>query len=246
MRSALALLVVLSGTAFAKDPVPPAAPVPKPSPMKMPDPAVIYSVPVDGEPAQGPASAKVTVVEFSDFACPHCRRVTPTLDELQRLYGSDLRLVWKNLIVYPRSTPAALATCAAHAQGKFWEMYNHLWKRVWDDQGMHTKDAEFSAASMAAAAAELRLDAARFKADYDGEACKRDLADDAALAKQLGARGAPAFFINGRYLSGNQPLENFKKIIDEEKVKADAAVKSGQRPEDIYPAIVSSGKKVND
>jgi predicted DsbA family dithiol-disulfide isomerase len=75
------------------------------------------------------------------------------------------------------------------------------------------------------------------------ESCQQDVANDQKILSQVGVRGTPAFFINGRYLSGAQPIDRFKAIIDEEIKKADAAMKGGQKPEEYYGAIVAKGKK---
>jgi predicted DsbA family dithiol-disulfide isomerase len=86
---------------------------------------------------------------------------------------------------------------------------------------------------------------AKFKADFDGEACKQQLADNKGLMQKLGVRGTPGFFINGRYLVGAQQIDKFKAIIEEEIKKADDALKNGAKLQDYYAQIIDKGKKTN-
>lgn len=133
------------------------------------------------------------------------------------------------------ATTPALATCAAQAQGKFWEMNTLVWERGFGK--------DLSKERMVLLAEELKLDMRRFKADLEGEACSQDVKGDQKLLSAVGVRGTPAFFINGRYLSGAQPIENFRKLIDEELQKADHAIKRGVHLRDYYETeVVAKGK----
>src|SRR5687767_7188332 len=88
-----------------------------------PDRAKTYAVPVDNDPFDGPADAKVTLVKAYDYACPYCEKVRPTMAALHEKYGKDLRVVYKQLVVHPRNAmAAALAFCAASRQGKHKDM----------------------------------------------------------------------------------------------------------------------------
>src|SRR6185312_2166343 len=120
------------------------------------DPNAVYSVPLGDSPARGPKTAKVTMVEFSDFQCPYCGRVEATLKELQQDYGRDLRIVWKNnpLSFHQSAMPAAKAAMAAAAQGKFWEMHD----KIFSDLAHH------DAATYEKYAQELGLNMGKFKA----------------------------------------------------------------------------------
>lgn len=171
------------------------------------DPRKEYVVKVDGSPSRGPESAKVTVVEFSDFRCPFCARVNPTLLRLRQEYGDDLRIVFKHLplSIHPKAPAAHAASVAAHRQGQFWEMHD----KMFEGQRLQSE------AQYVAWAGELGLDLDRFKADMKSSAVKAVVDADLKEAESLGVTGTPAFFINGRYLSGAQPYPNFKRLVDE-------------------------------
>jgi protein-disulfide isomerase len=142
-------------------------------------------------------------------------------------------------------TPA-LATCAAGMQGKFWEFEHAVWQASWDAEPRpHMKGAEtLSAANMEKLAGDMKLNVEKFKADMNGDKCKQQISESMQQLSKLGVRGTPAFFINGRYLSGAQPIESFKAVIDEEIKKADDALKAGTKPEEYYKtAIIEKGKK---
>jgi protein-disulfide isomerase len=209
-------------------------PPPRPS-RPQPDPAKVYAVPVAGSPVEGVKTAKVTIVFSGEYACPFCHKVTTTLAALRAKYGKDLRLVHKSLIVHPAvATAPALAACAAHKQNRWREMDTALWKdafeaRSYDDDTMRT------------IARSIKLDMKRFEADFTGQACKDEIGADQALLTRLGVTGTPAFFINGRFLSGNQPQAAFEAIIDEEMKKASEAIKKGVKPSEYYDSIVASG-----
>lgn len=204
-----------------------------------PDPNAVYAIPVAGSPFEGPRHAKVTIVKAFEFACPYCHRVRGTLEQLQKDYGTDLRIVYKNLVVHPgTATIPAHAACAAHRQGKFAEMKALIW-----DKGF-SAGRNLSQANMDTLAGELGLDMSRFHADMNGP-CKRVVADDMALMNKFGARGTPAFFINGRFLSGARPIDQFKAVIDDELAKANKRLrKKGSRVSRYYNTwIVGKGKK---
>jgi len=167
-------------------------------------------------------------------------RVSSTLDELRKEYGNNIRIAWKHFVVHPQvATTPALATCAAHKQGKFFEMEKMIWDKSW--QGGRLQD--LSEATMTRYATDLQLDLDRFKADMNGAECKQQIAHDQQQMAQIGTRGTPAFYINGRFLSGAQPIDRFKAIIDEELKKADEALKGGKKADEYYLGIVASGKK---
>ncbi|HEX4460508.1 MAG TPA: thioredoxin domain-containing protein [Polyangia bacterium] len=206
---------------------------PKPQ-QAMADPAAVYKVPLGASPEKGQKTAKVTVVEFSDFQCPFCSRVEPTLTQLEQEYGKDLRIVWKNnpLPFHQNAMPAAKAAVAAGDQGKFWEMHD----KMFADQA-HLDEATFEKY-----AGELHLNMSKFKAAMADPKSDADIKADMALAEKLGSRGTPGFFINGRPLRGAQPKESFKAVIDKEIVAADALLKSGTKPADLYNELTKNGK----
>jgi protein-disulfide isomerase len=190
----------------------PAAPARQANRPARPDPSKRYTIAVDNSPALGPKDAAVTLVEFSDFQCPFCSRVTPTLTKIKETYGDKVQVVFKHLplSIHPKAPAAHAAAEAAHRQGKFWEMHDQIFanQRAMSPE----KYREF--------AEGMGLDVDQFDRDRASAELKKRVDADAAQAAKLGVTGTPAFFINGRYLSGAQPFEAFKRIIDEELAKS--------------------------
>jgi protein-disulfide isomerase len=199
-----------------------------------PDPAATYKVTLDDAVTKGSADALVTLIEWSDFQCPYCSRVTPTMKELEKTYGNDLRIAFKHnpLGFHPRAKPAALAAEAAGKQGKFWEMHDRLFENQKD----------LSDENFITWAGELGLDIEQFKKDLADPALSKKIDAQQEQGNTLGARGTPAFFVNGRFLSGAQPVEAFKKLIDEEKAKAEKLVSAGTPRAQVYEKVIASGK----
>jgi protein-disulfide isomerase len=195
-----------------------------------PDPAKNYAVPVDARPQKGEDGALVTIVEYSDFECPYCRRVLPTLKQIEEEYGPEkVRVVFRQqpLPMHKNAKPAALAALAAHQQGKFWEMHDALFAKA-ESRALNDE-------TYVELAKQLSLDVDKFNADRKSPELAQMIAEDQKVAMQFGAGGTPAFFINGRPLSGAQPYEAFKAVIDEEMAKAEAYMKENNvEPEKLY------------
>jgi protein-disulfide isomerase len=173
-----------------------------------PDPSRRYAVNTAGAPVKGDRDAKLAIVEFSDFQCPFCSRVAPTLAQIEDEYGDKVRIVFKHLplSIHPKAPAAHAAAEAAHRQGKFWEMHDKIFA---DQQGMSPeKYLEY--------AQQLGLDIERFRQDLASAEVKQRIDADTGEASKLGVSGTPAFFVNGRFLSGAQPFSAFKALIDEE------------------------------
>jgi protein-disulfide isomerase len=188
----------------------PAAP-PAPAAAEAPSPTTKVDVPVGDSPAKGPKSAPVTIVIFSDFQCPFCSRVEPTLAQLEKDYAGKLRFVWKNqpLPFHDKAKPAAEAAMAAGAQGKFWEMHDKLFANQQSlDRATFEKHAQ-----------ELGLNMEKFKSDLDTHKFEEQIKKDSEEGTKVGANGTPTFFINGYQLVGAQPVDAFKKLIDEQLKK---------------------------
>ncbi|MEE9384763.1 MAG: DsbA family protein [Nannocystaceae bacterium] len=169
-----------------------------------PDADTAYKVPIGNSPYVGPKYAKVTIVKAFEYACPFSERVGATLDQLRKLYGNDLRIVYKHFVVHRRTAiDPALASCAAARQGKFREMDKLIWEKGYN-AGRNLK-----AENMEKLAKEVGLNMAKYKAAIDG-ACQQTIKNDHADMSKLGVSGTPAFFINGRFLSGARPIEHFK------------------------------------
>jgi protein-disulfide isomerase len=172
-----------------------------------------------------------------EFGCPYCRKAWGTVEDLRKKYGADLRVAYKSFIVHPKiATVAATAACAAGHQGKFHEMAELLWVRAFDAR-------QFDQANIDAIAKAAGLDMKRYQADVAGPCPSEVKAENAEMAK-FGVNATPSFFINGRYLAGALPIEDFSALIDEELAKANAAVKSGVKPEKLYDTeVVGKGLK---
>ncbi len=200
-----------------------------------PDPALRYRVTVDDAHADGSSDAKITVVIFSDFQCPFCAKVQATLDDVQKEYGKDVRIVAKHnpLPMHTQAELAARASEAAGAQGKFWEMHDKL----------YVLGRAIDEASIDAAARELKLDVKQLHADMGSTKVAERIADHKGQAMALGARGTPAFFINGKYLSGAQPLGSFKSVIDVEMAEADRLIAAGTPAGGVYNRLMDGAKE---
>jgi protein-disulfide isomerase len=202
-----------------------------------PAPTDVLAVPVDGAAAVGPADALVTIVKGYEYACPYCEKVNPTIEQLHKDYGNKIRVVYKHFVVHPQvATDPALAVCAATRQGKFQQMDKLVWEKAYAVR-------KFDRANMEALAKEAGLDMAKFKADMDGD-CKSIIAKDQAELQAAGQGATPTFFINGRYMSGAQPLPQFKAIIDDEIKKAEERIAAGTPRGDYYKVwVMEKGMK---
>jgi len=171
--------------------------------------APIIEVATAGRPERGGgAKAPITIIEFSDYQCPFCKRAEDSVNKVMQTYGDKIRLVYRNypLPMHPMARPAAEAAACANAQGKFWEYHAKLF-----DNQAGLSDDKFKQL-----AKDVGLDSAKF----DECLAKKPYADkidqDTADGNKVGVNGTPAFFINGRMLSGAQPFEKFKEVIDAE------------------------------
>jgi len=162
-------------------------------------------------PAKGPATAPVTIIEFSDFECPFCSRVNPSIEEAIATYGDQLRVVFRQfpLNIHPRAPKAAEAALCANEQGKFWEMHD----------AMFADQRKLEIADLKAKASSLGLDQAKFDACLDGGKMAAQIAADMADGQKAGVTGTPAIFINGRAISGAVPFADLAKVIDDELLR---------------------------
>jgi protein-disulfide isomerase len=200
------------------------------------DTKTVYKVPLGTSPVRGGAQARVTIVEFTDYQCPYCKRAEATLQALAARYGGKIRLVVKNepLPFHEHAEPAAEALLEVRAEkgdAAFWAMHDALFEhqdRLKDELVTLAERAGANADLVRSAIAKHRY-AAQIQAD-------EDLADD------LHADGTPHFFVDGRRIAGAQPVEKFAPIIDEELKKADALVAAGTKPEALYDALTAQGQ----
>lgn len=158
------------------------------------DPAGLHQIPLTGSPFKGPETARIVMVEFADFECPHCAQAAPTLDSLWLQHKDDMRFVFKYLPlgIHPHAEIAARAAIAAQAQGKFWEMHDVLFAN-----GAHLERADLDNYAKG-----LQLDPAKFAADFDSAETTERIRQDRELADALKIRGTPTVFVNGRQYDG--------------------------------------------
>ncbi|MGQ0505996.1 MAG: DsbA family protein [Myxococcaceae bacterium] len=214
----------------------PAAPAPSPSPgggQIAEGEDATFKVPLDNAPVSGNADALVTIVEFSDYQCPFCSRGNATIQQLQKDYGSKLRVAMKQnpLPFHEHARPAALAALAAGEQGKYWEMHEKMFANA----------TALDGASLEKYAKEIGLDVAKWQEAMKSPKHSDTIGKDQALAQSLGATGTPAFFINGQKLVGAQPIDRFKAVIDAKLKKAEELVASGTKPSEVYAKTIANG-----
>ena len=156
-------------------------------------------------PIRGTPGAPITVVVYSDFQCPFCRKGAERIDQLLEKYPGQIQIAFKHfpLAFHDRAPRASVATVAAGNQGKFWEMHD----RIFAAQGA------LDDASLLTHAKALGLDPDRFQRDLEDPGTKARVDADLAEGASLGVRGTPTFFVNGRILTGAQPLQAFTDLI---------------------------------
>ena len=210
---------------------------PNQPPRRQQDPAKTYAVPIDGDPFEGPADAKITIVKAYDYACPFCLRVRPTMDELRKKYGNDVRVVFKQLVVHPNTAMSgALGFCAASKQGKAIQFDGLIWEKSFNARQFDPDkcwESEAGCPLMNSFAQELGLDVGKLKADMKGS-CQAVVQNDMRAMQQFGVGATPAFFINGRFISGAVPIDNFVSVIDEELKKANERIQQGTPQAQYY------------
>jgi protein-disulfide isomerase len=162
-------------------------------------------------PAKGPEGAPITIVEFSDFQCPFCSKAKETAEKVVANYAGKVRLVFRDfpLPFHDRALKAAEAGQCANEQGKFWPMHDEMFEH----------QDKLAPEDLKASAKKLGLDAAQFDNCLDGNKYASLVQQSVKAGQAAGVSGTPAFFVNGRMISGAQPFEKFKEIIDEELTK---------------------------
>jgi protein-disulfide isomerase len=159
-------------------------------------------------PAMGPANAPVTIVAFTDYQCPYCHRAQNTMDQILTQYAGKVRLVHRDFPLegHPQAFPAARAAWCAGEQGKFWEYYKSLM----------SVSGDMAEADLLGRAEGLKLDSAAFKTCAASDRHDAAIREGADAGARLGVTGTPGYFINGRMLTGAQPIEQFQQVIDSE------------------------------
>jgi protein-disulfide isomerase len=165
-------------------------------------------IPIAGAPAKGPADARITLVEFSDFECPYCSKAAVKVEAILQAYPKDARLIYKQypLPDHPHARMAAEAALAAQAQDKFWPMHDKLFAN-----GRH-----LSAETIAGIAKDIGLDMEKFQADMQSASVKQALRKDIADGDKVDIQGTPTIFVNGKRYNGGLEIPLMKPILDAE------------------------------
>ena len=165
----------------------------------------VNNLPVGKSVVKGIAAAPVTIVEFSDFQCPYCSRLQPTLKDVLKAYPKEVKLVYKHfpLSFHKQAKNASKASEAAREQGKFWEMHDIIYENF----------NKLTDKSFDEFATKLGLDMEKFKADYASTKYDKLIQDDINLARQVGVTGTPSLFMNGKRMQ-RRSLDDFKQSID--------------------------------
>ncbi|HXG49811.1 MAG TPA: thioredoxin domain-containing protein [candidate division Zixibacteria bacterium] len=180
-----------------------------------PPPVVRVEVGTEGAPSRGPENAPVTIIEFSDFHCPFCKRVLTTLAQIESRYRDKVRLVFRDFPIdslHPGARKAHEAARCANEQGKFWPYHDKLFATA----------PRASEEELKGYARELGLDARAFESCFGGGKYRDAVQADIEAGRRAGVTGTPAFFINGRVVSGAQPLETFAAVIEDELARGPA------------------------
>ena len=159
-------------------------------------------------PIVGPANAPITIVEWSDYQCPFCKRAHPTVEQVLKEYKDQVRFTYLDypLPFHQLAMPAAIAVHCAEDQGKFWEYHKNLFEAAGD----------LSPADLTKRAADIGLDGPKFQACTDAKSHESLIKTNSDDGAALGVTGTPAFFINGRMLVGAQPIDAFRELINDE------------------------------
>jgi protein-disulfide isomerase len=191
----------------------PAAAVNEPAPSGEVEPTqqiIRYDIPIEGNPILGAIDAPITIVEFSDYECPFCRRwhleVFPLI---RQAYPDQVRFVFRDFpltSIHPNAVPAAEAASCANEQGKFWEFNEALFSMQF---GLDS-EAYLAYGEM------LGLEMPSFSECLSSGRYRDEVLADLKWASDLGVRSTPTFFLNGIALVGAQPFEFFKQVIDKE------------------------------
>jgi protein-disulfide isomerase len=170
---------------------------------------VRYDIPAEGYPSIGPADAPITIVEFSDFQCPFCKRWhAEVYKPLLEAYPGKIRFVYRNLpltTIHPDAQSAAEAALCAGEQNAFWQFHDKLLSGELLGTGVYTQYAS-----------DLNLNTSTFESCLTANKYQAAIQKDSDFAINLGVNSTPTFFINGLAVVGAQPLDVFKQVIDKE------------------------------
>jgi protein-disulfide isomerase len=183
--------------------------------INLPPPQFRLKASTEGAPFRGADRAPVTIIEFSDFHCPFCSKAQTALAQVMARYGDRVKLVYRHFPIdqlHPQARRASEAAACANDQGKFWTYHDQL----------YTAGADANPARLKALAQAAGLDVQAFDQCLSSGKHQQAVQKDVDEATRLGIGGTPAFIINGRLLSGAQPLESFVRVIEEELRQAES------------------------
>lgn len=191
-------------------------------------------VPVDGLPMLGAADARVTLVEMTDYECPYCARAETTVQALRRSYGRDLRVFVTEspLPMHEHADEIAEFALIASEAGMFEQAHTALFA----DPRNHSEQDLNALGQKLGIGAFMRSPASQARA-------RKNLEKSQTLARSVHATGTPTFFVNGRVITGAQPIETFRSIIDEELAHVDELLASGVARKDVYEEILKEARK---
>lgn len=178
--------------------------------LPQPEPPLVEGVSIDDDPVKGPDTAKVTVIEFSDFQCPACKSAHFQLTNLLDKYGDKIRFVYRDFPLmgkHPDALPAAVAAHCAGAQGKYWEMNDQLFR------SKTLKEDDFKNLAKG-----LALDSSKFEACLKEPERAAEVMKDLEDGKKYGVNSTPTFFVNG-YLVVGADMQELSRLIDRELAK---------------------------
>ena len=168
-----------------------------------------YKIPIDDSYFNGPTNAPITIVEFSDYQCPFCKRWhAEVYEQLLAAYPGKIKFVYRNLpltSIHPDAQGAAEAAMCAGEQNVYWQYHDKLLSGDTLGNSAYTQYAQ-----------DLHLDMTAFEACITNQKYKHAIQADSDFALNLGVSSTPTFFINGLALIGAQPLDVFKQVIDKE------------------------------
>jgi protein-disulfide isomerase len=175
--------------------------------VRLAPPRVVVELP-KGAPATGPENAPVTIVEFTDYQCPYCHRAQSVIDQVLQRYSGKVRFVHLDFPLdgHPEAMPAARAARCAGEQGKFWEYHRSLM----------SQPGSLDAAGLKGRAERLGIDAGRFGSCIASDRFDAAIEAELRQGSELGVTGTPAYFVNGRMISGARPIESFVEVIESE------------------------------
>ncbi len=165
----------------------------------------VQNIPIGISPVKGNKNAPVTIIEFSDYECPYCARLQPTLKEILKAHPKDVKLVFKNFplsSIHKQARNAAKAAHAAGDQGKYWEMHDVIFKNY----------NKLSEEKFKELATQIGLDVKQFVVDYNSNKYDQQIQQDINIGRNVGVGSTPTLFINGKRMRGRS-FADFEEAI---------------------------------